>query len=227
MLKKSIIFLLLTGTINCLFAQRGESDFLNWMLKAEQQGANASTPLSELQKKQFLYPEWKTGKVVLTDSSEKQVPDLRYNIVLQEMQFLKGNKVFAITQPASFQTIYLDKHKFRFIQYKKKNTNPAYSFLEILSEGKINLLLLREKSFKPGTPAQPYKEAVPDDYPTRKTYFVQINNEIPVEIKLRRRKIMALFNDKKEQMENFRKEQRINMNNQKELIQLFDYYNSL
>ncbi len=181
----------------------------------------------------YLSPSWENGTVMLEDN-KKFEGVLRYNIYNQQIELLYMNNYFSINAPHEIKEIWIGTRKFIYapiIENKKGNKLIFTGYLEILAEGKIILLMHRDKYIKedPSTPRHPSGMNPGKNYVVKKTYYFQTEeNGTILKFERKRKNLLELFGDEKNDISFFMKKQKMkNSLNETDIIEVFNYYNSL
>ncbi|MEO7210647.1 MAG: hypothetical protein ABIY35_06870 [Chitinophagaceae bacterium] len=97
------------------------------------------------------------------------------------------------------------------------------SYYQMLDSGKITLLKYYASYFLDNK--EPFSNRSTRTYHISENYFAFLPNDKMVKIKLSKEDIMALFNDKQAAMETYIQKNKTKFKKEKDLIELFDFYN--
>lgn len=147
----TIIFIL---TINLILAQsslyiQSRSGLTEVFLRSTPPKDN----FSDIRGSPYLSANWEYGTVTLNNNKKFQGL-FRYNIYSQEIELLYKNNFLSINAPHKIREIRIGPRKFIYalIIEKKKGYKFLFTgYLEILAEGKVNLLLHRGINIKEDT----------------------------------------------------------------------------
>lgn len=174
----------------------------------------------------LLDDEWKEGVLVAPNDSTYRFKG-RYNVLADEFQVQVNGRVRAL-YPKVVKGVELDEKIFLPVDYVAKNKR-GYAFFEVLYFGKISLLL-RRKAEARATDINPVLGTSLSDKSKVvfvKSYYYQ-QPGLPARLfKTKRKQVLALFSDRRREMENFLKEERLNPHRQEDLIRLFRHYDDM
>ncbi|MEZ4777790.1 MAG: hypothetical protein R2786_00205 [Flavobacteriaceae bacterium] len=109
-----------------------------------------------------------------------------------------------------------------------ENSNSLQYYQLLTTGGKGTLYKKNEKIYKPRVMATTsLTRDVPPAFKDRETYYFKDINGAFSEIPSSKKKILELFGDFKKQMTEFVKENKLNSNDEKDLITIFKHYESL
>ena len=107
-----------------------------------------------------------------------------------------------------------------------KNINEGY-FILLSNDIKNTLYLKRIKKFKVGQPAKDsFRKAIPSAFRNFERYYYK-KGRVLFQVPTKKKEIFLHFSDKKEDLKKFMKAENINLKDEKDLIKLFKYYDSL
>ena len=170
-----------------------------------------SFPLND-ERKQYLINEFVDGQIIDYEGEPHEV-SVRYRFLDDEMQIIHHQKIKALVQER-IQKIIL-KHNDQFLTFipfeyfEKKIKNIGY--FQVISQGKLTLL----KSYRSGKGGM------------KVTYFHKKFGTPAQELRMKKSSILKSFGDKKSTISKYIVQQNLNLKNEKDLIKVFDYFNSL
>ncbi|MEM6964946.1 MAG: hypothetical protein AAF573_09285 [Bacteroidota bacterium] len=172
--------------------------------------ARESFPL-DVSGRLYLDNDFRDG--VFVDFSDQKIQArIRYRIADDEMQILHLGTEKAL-YPSKVKQIQfnssLGKVTFVPAEYEPKKYK-VYGYFELLSDGKVRLLKSHRKSGK---------------HKIKCAYYLQKEGEIAQPFKARRSSIKKAFKNLTEEADDFISSNHINIKQEKDLIQLFDYLN--
>ena len=160
----------------------------------------------------FLEEKWEEGIVTDFQDNQFKIP-LRYRSAKEEMQVQHNNKTKAL-QIQQIKKITLRDKVFIASDYLL-NEEKFMSFFEVVSNGKMKLLIQYESKEKKGT------------YTIHKTYFSKKEKAPAEKISFKKKYILKLMQDNKSAVQQFIKKDKINLKKSDDLEKLFMFYNSL
>lgn len=164
--------------------------------------------------KQFLNTKFIDGQIIDFDDEVISTP-IRYRFVDDEMQIMHLSKIKAL-YPQKVKRIIFGAGSngekiFIPAEYMAKDVQ-VYGYFRLLSDGDISLLKAYRKNGKKGPKTQ---------------YYVLKKGELAQPIKVKKSQILKLFKSHKSDISKYMAINDLNVKNEKDLRQLFDYYNSL
>jgi len=236
MMNKSILFCLGMIIPSILSAQSGTVDFREKAsyIDQVQLGRNMLITYNlghtELKGTPFLFEDFRKGDVYF--SNKKMVRDLmiNYNCFTGELLYNSEDITYIVNKlDIDYFTLTGDQpdeillFKQVFIPDEKKR-----DFLQILYDEKTILFKRHLKEFKETEIKSPYHNNQEyDEYVDKKEYLVSTKDGKIVPLKPRKNSIMKTFPDQATVLEEFIKNEKINLKNETDLIRLIEYYDSL
>lgn len=188
---------------------------------------------------QFLFPEFATAIVALNAGKDLTLV-VNYNIVTEKMVFLQKGEIYDMFNFDKVDTVYLQGRKFipmenvfyevalegafpLFIQHKGKIQSPpkpaAYGGTsEISSSTYINNIQI-------GADVYRLKNETDLTIKTEKVYWIMINGKM--NRFLTENQFLNLVGDKKADLKQYVKENKIKFNTEADVVKLIEYFNSL
>lgn len=164
------------------------------------------------------------GNVHLKNVSFSNI-EMRYNIFYDQIEFKDQDSVFAIFPDMNINKISIGTQTFVVDSYELKGKRIPGYFLR-LDSGMVTLLTkmtvtFKDRELKPIAGEIPAKyQRIPD------IYYLKFGNSSLIKIRSISKIIDELPNRKRE-MEDFARSEKISVNNLKELTKFINYYNSL
>ncbi|MDQ2178607.1 hypothetical protein [Marinifilum sp. D714] len=101
-------------------------------------------------------------------------------------------------------------------------------FMELLGGGKkVQLLRYYTCRFIKGRDVSSYSAPDPDRYVLKKEYYIRRSNEVAELIKVNKKSILQLLEDKREYVQTLIKKNKLKIGKEDDLIKVFNHYNSL
>lgn len=158
----------------------------------------------------------------------------RYNVFNQEIAFINGEDTLSIAAPLNVDTISFSGKYFTYSLYieEKRGTDAlASAYFEILNEGDFKLLKKNYVEIKENSYAKNYMGGGGDgrEYFIHKSslYYKPEPGSAAFKLQKNRRKVLNIFEDKKSEISDYIKENKLNISNEKDLIKIFIYYNQI
>ncbi|RUT77808.1 hypothetical protein [Ancylomarina longa] len=178
----------------------------------------------------FLDKKWTPGDLYLKNINVtgKKVK-LRYFVFADEMQILIPNKDTLALKPGKLiDSIFINDQKFIYAPYQSNNQIKD-AYFEELTTGKIKLLKKYYSLFIEGNKknVSGYVTPKPDRYTIRSKYYYQYLKQTAILLPSGKNKIQNLFKDNKTTIEKYLKKNKLKLKREKDLIKIFQYYNSI
>jgi hypothetical protein len=158
----------------------------------------------------------------------------KYNVYNQEIAFIYGQDTMSIASPLNVDTIAFSGKNFTYSLYieEKRGTDAlASAYFEILNNGEFKLLKKNYVEIKENSYAKNYMGGGGDgrEYFIHKSslYYKPEPGSAAFKLQKNRRKILNLFEDKKEEISSFMKQNDLNVTSEEDLIKIFNYYNQI
>lgn len=183
--------------------------------------------ITEVEGQIFFNEDWVKGKVYF--NTEYKVSDVPIKYLVKGGKMLIDHKgeVLAISNPQTMDSIVIDNHTFIYgkLLYGNKVRD---DFMELLG-GKEKLQLLKYYTcrFIKGRDVSSYSAPDPDRYVLKKEYYIRKDNQVAELVKVNKKSIWQLLDDKKENVQAFIKKNKLKIGKENDLIQIFNYYNGL
>lgn len=169
--------------------------------------------------------KWSKGKVTLKNGKHYQYDSLRYDLMEDKLVFVDAGKMMHFAEPVSTFEL-KDVKTGNIVQYK--NGLPPVdaltnsSFFQIISSDKISLYKRVNKSI---TESKQYGSAVVNKaFHTTSSYY-SLKDGIFSKIVPNKKSILALFEDKENQLNEYSKNQKVDFKNDTDLEKIFKYLN--
>lgn len=229
----SIFFLLLTIT---LFSQANRSEFNLGLrqINIEQQQSTFGLTENEyksLKGSPYINKEFILGKIY----NEKEVVfdnlRLRYNAFSDEIEIQNSDINDKITYGALFKNtnefIKIFNKVYVFVLFG--NSNVKGNYFEILSEQKLFDLYKKTtvKFYHPVNAKTSYEKNKPAEFKHFHTYYLVDKKGSFTELPSNKNKLLKLLSKENKKIKDFAKKYKLNLDEDKDLIRLVSYYNSL
>lgn len=208
--------------------------FLSYGAKAQYEilpfGDVIRTPIKEkkytdVEGSPYLIDKWSKGKVTLKNGKRYQYDSLRYDLMEDKLVFVDAGKMMHFAEPVAEFEINNGKTGNTLIY---KNGLPAVdalstsSFFQIINRDKVGLY---KKVNKYITESKQYGSAVVNKtFNTTYSYY-SLKNGIFSKIVPNKKSILALFEDKENQLNEYLKNQKVDFKSDADLEKIFTYLN--
>ena len=182
----------------------------------------------------YLDLRWKKSSILLYEN-EKLIEGfpLRYDIMADaiEIKAKSGIKVLNGIKVKSF--VWVDsatKAPDFFVNakdFKSESNVPYTGFFQVLTEGTLTLFQKTEIDIKKADYNVHFNVGSQDDKILKKIEFYALKGNQTVKLPSSKKRIVALFGDRSEEMEGFIKENDLSTTKSEQLKIIFDHYNSL
>lgn len=174
----------------------------------------------------YLNDEFIEGDVVSTSNTKYVGIPLRYNCYSDQMEFKGEDGKPIAVENSIVKSVIIDGKEFIYSAYSNGNKIHR-SYFEIIKAGDISLLKKYETRFNEAQPAKAYQDPVPAMFKETipQYYFKQGKSEA---LKITKAKeFLKMLPEHQDKMHKYLKENKLKMNNEDDLIKLFDHYNTL
>lgn len=205
---------------------RETSQFATWDLTRE---IKSTVKIKEVSGSAYADENFYDGQIRLTDTVATILP-VRYNVVLDELEFKKNDKVYALV-PQDYTTIkipYINK-VYSYLNYNSENAFKK-GFLGVETTNKnINFYTKEVIVYVPYADASnAYSEPIPSHFKKgEKLYFIGLSDKSIVEMPKKNKDLLKLFPIYEKEISAFIKTNKISLNEEKELLLLVNYLDTL
>lgn len=175
-------------------------------------------------------PEFLPGLILSSDSVVHRNIYLRYNIHRNEMELKTSNtkdaEVFLLLKSSDFY-VKIQEKVYMFVPYNGLEEDGTY--FELLYTGsKVDLYKNQTKKYSPPVKARTSLQGdIPQKFEDLNKYYILTDQGLLYEIPSSRKEKLNIFNLKKHYLEDYVKKNKLNLNNEEDLIRLIIYYDSL
>lgn len=174
----------------------------------------------------FLDKTWKKGEVVMTNG-QKIAYEMLYNIYENQFWIKKETEIRTIIITGDIAYVELEGKKFVFYPYLENDRGKA-GLLESLADGKFKLLKLYTSKYIAGQKKRDgYQGQEKDKFVTRAAYYYLKDGQTALELPLKQADFFELFGDQSAMIADFCKSHKLKLKKEADLIQIFNYYNTL
>lgn len=180
----------------------------------------------------YLHSDWLFGELVLDDTIVFNSL-FRYNLVRQEIELIVDKDTLAFQQPLRMNRFTIGGKTFIYSLVLSQDLGGTFiegSFFELVADGDVQLLKKYEKVIGGGSDGTKYAAAKSSikSYQIKESFYVRkIDQDYPEPLRLSNRSVLNSFTNYEQELSAFRRKNRISVKEEQELVELFNYYNSL
>ena len=221
---KNIVFIFLSAGLLLQYSSSNAQRLVNLSSMGETFYRIKEAPIKDIEGIPYLNENWTSGLVKMIGNDEIDVDSLNFDIYSNKLLFQSNGLTYSVSDNNNVEHFVIGNSKF----VNLKNPDFKGLFFELLSNGsKIKLLKLYKCDIVKGKPSDGIIPAVNDKFRiSKELYVLNIDNGIK-KLSGSKSDILNLMNDKKSEIEKFVKGNKINIKKEKDLIELFNHYNSL
>jgi len=171
----------------------------------------------------FMNEEWQKGSAGLKDG-EILEGRFRYNLYQQKMEAIVDADTFAFAKPCEINELNIGDSKFIYSIFFRSNMEVSNTWFEVLCEGNCSLLIRRFIKYRVTDGDEDHSD---DQLYKLEQYYTMEDGEAPERLLISKKVILETFKDHKDEVSAFMKSERIKLKEQKDLKELFAFYNSL
>jgi hypothetical protein len=175
----------------------------------------------------FFIDQWNKGYISTREGKKLRDVTLRLNLVDQQLHYLKDGIEYVTDQPLKEVLIedeksgnlYIFRSGFPSVQYGNSKT-----FYQALAEGEVLLLKHIRKMITENTP---FGSATTQQTIRNAEHYYISKKGSMIKIRKDRQSILNALEDKKDPLEKFINQNRLNLRTEEDMIKLVNYYNAL
>ena len=173
----------------------------------------------------YIGEKWPSGKIVLRDGRKIDSYRLRYNILVDQMQFIADKDTLAFASPQELSTLTFDNRTFIYEAYQCDNTI-RYGYFELIEPGKNRLLLKRLVTFEMPDAKDPDDQ---DDtkYFIDECYFISKPGKASYKIMCNRKSALSVLTEHQDEIDEYLRITGNKVKTPDDLKKLISYYNTL
>jgi hypothetical protein len=216
----SFLFSLLCSYISLAQISNTESNTLNSINEKLRWNKKNQTILEEV----YLFNNWENGTVYFNNKKTfPKATKYNYYIPSERMHILKNKDTLEIQSLYTIDSIIINNRKFIYT-YFEDNKKIKQGYFEEICAGSVKLLK-RHSYFYIKNSLTVHRNNTNKNYKIRCDYYSQKGNCIAGKVKLKKQNIFNILPSHKEEIKVYLKKN--NINKEANLINLFEYYNSL
>ena len=188
---------------------------------------------SDIKGTPYFNEKFTDSKIKYFDKTFKEIFYLRYNAFSDEIEMGKNklqNKSVEIVQKNENIICYIGNETFVYKNYKNEIENLKEGYLTMIFEGKKSKIFrTKRKLFMEATQARTSLErAFPARYIDEISYYISLNDFSEITyLKLSKKSISKLIDNKEKRIKKFISDNKIKVNNEIDLIKVFNFFDSL
>jgi len=181
----------------------------------------------EIQGSPYLIDSFVVGSIYTHRNEQFQNIPVRYNIFTDNIEYIMGaSSVLELKNPETVEKIEYGNYKLIYLSQSNKNKS-GNGFFIVLTEGNATLLSKPGVTLHKPTQTGGYNDAQPPSFSRNPdTYYIKIGTN-QANILRNKRQLITSFPDYREKLRNYIKLNNTKISDQKSLINLVQYYNSL
>ncbi len=225
-MKKTIVLFLCMVTLSAYsqyYPAKSLEDF-HFKLLTEKEGNSNRLDYSAVQGSPFLNKDFQQGEVSTTSNTAFNNVLLRYNIYEDEMEFEAEDKKTFYLEKSTIKNVKIGDSEFIYKAYASNN-KLGRSYFEVLLRGKATLLKQYRVVFEAAKLPKAYEDATPAQFKTSKSeFYIAFGDEEANRIS-GFKELLDLLPDKKMEVAEFLKKNKLTLGKQEDIIQVIQFYN--
>ncbi len=176
----------------------------------------------------YLSEGFSYGKIIV-DNDKIFKKNLRFNAYSDVFEIKNNGRISGLIKSKNVKVL-LNGELYQLFSYPDKGIEKDGYFVNLNPKGtKISLLLKNEKEFIEAKKAtNSYSDNKPAKFIYKKLYFIKKGNKLPVvEIRLSKKSVLKALKNQKQAILSFIKNNKLKLRNEKDVVKLFNYYNTL
>jgi len=184
-------------------------------------GVATKTELSGTPGDAFLDPNWQPGLAVMEDGALIEIQHLRYNLLTQQMQFIRDSETLAIANPDEIKMIRIADKVFVFESFICKGVL-SKGYLELIEDGNCRL-------FRRWTATYRHIDQVTgiETIYRTQTCLLQFGEEIPREVSSNSKVFLDKFGEHSQAIRRLMKNEKLKIRNTEDLRTIVAHYNRI
>ncbi len=233
-MKKLWILFLIAISLNIYSQERKIGKNINDMLLDQNEksiikdSGNRIINLSDTKGSPYFKDFFLSGTVFAEKTNESLGYQLRYNIYNDEIEVENSsdNTLSALKKDSNYSCKIMND-SFKYLEYTDKDNESQNGYFHELTEGKTVLLLKYECKYQPKkTGKPPVYKVTPARFVTQKTYYLLSNDQLTL-ISTKKKKLLEYFGSHKGAVNSYINKNNLKLNNDRDLIRVITYYNSI
>lgn len=175
----------------------------------------------------FFIDRWNKGYISTREGKKLRDLSIRLNLADQQLHYLKDGVEYVTDQPLS--EVLIDDQQTGQLFVFRSGFPPVHhtsnkTYFQALAEGEVVLLKHLRKIITESTPfgSATTQQIIRDS----ETYYIWKKGAM-IKVKKEKDSLLSALKDKKEQLETFISQSRINFKSEEDLVKVVNYYNSI
>lgn len=165
---------------------------------------------------------------VIVDGKDHFTKKLRYDAYSDVFELQENNNEITGLIKSANVAILMDNNLYELYKYLDDGVEKEGYFINLTKKKGLKLLKNERKKFIEAVKAESgYDKDKPAKFVYVKNYFLKKEGLAAVEMRLKKKSILKLLNDKEKLINSYIKKHKLKLKDEKEMIQLIDYYNTL
>lgn len=183
------------------------------------------TNIEDVEGSAYMDEQFINGVVTLNTGAKYSSIPLRYNVFNDLIEFRNNSgKVFNINNPEAISELTIGDSKFIYTNCKLHKINEKL-FVEVISEGNISLLKRHRMKLQPAKQAETHRPAQPLKLVKMPSEYLIKKGSGEAQIFKNKKELLMLLSDKKEEISELINQQKLSLNDEKDLATIVGYYN--
>lgn len=188
--------------------------------------SNPNAKPEEIKGSPHLFDQNQVGIISVKGGKDLQINNMNYNGYTDRIVVIVSTDSIFSFDAASISKVVLGTRNFESIRDYKKSGSGFYEV--VASSDGLKLLKkhhaeIREGAFNPMT----QKQQTPDRYAMKSDYYIYQDGGDFKEIKVKRKTISKYFKNKKKEVENFAKENKLSFKKEEDLKKIFHFHQNI
>ncbi len=222
-----MFLLLVTGVLNAQEWEQSLNDLrdLTRIYNRDYNNLEVKNTYASIEGNPFLFKDFRKGEVALKNGNLFR-GEFRYDKYADQVEFRVKQGIYWVANPDQVDYIKIDSVQLIYVTKEPEHPDKG-SYYEVLVSGKCYLLLKEGVILESAKQPKPYTDAQPAQFINRKkNYYLLDNQNNPVRIN-NKKVIPEVFSDKKSEISEFMKKNKLSYKDEKDLTRIVNYYNSL
>ncbi len=171
----------------------------------------------------YLFDKWNNKNTVyLNNGKTTKADSININVDTNKLVIKQDGLIYNI-EKEYYKHIIIDNKMYKVFSFNKEN-----KIYEVVEKAKNNTLLRGYKVTYVVAKVKPYQmdNNKSDEYKKQSSYYIKKENSIK-RIKLKKKSILKLFEDKKDAIVQYVKQNRLSYKKEKDVKKIFKYYHNL
>lgn len=229
---KTVLLILLTFGLKTVIAQNVYVQGHNFNGDFTVHSTNSKSKL-DIKGNPYYNRDFMFGELQLRDG-KKMKGLFRYNIYHQEFELIVEKDTLTISNPILLEKIDFGGKSFMYsliLEDNKREDFIAGAYFEVLNKGNCKVLIKRGIKLKENKYVENYGGGGGDGshrYIPNETYYIKLSDDMPAQKLIKSKsRFVNYFGEYQHEIVKYIDANKLNINEEKDLIKLIDYYNKL